>query len=222
MKTIILFSLFAFPVLAQNLPNLDQVAAGPRVECDEECTESCPQNIVRTVLNGNLTFMGRDLLPGSDQNRSCVFRGETAYVIYRNCMGNKHEAPATSITVIPFSGGSIDFYVENSGTNNGAISTMPRSQYDSTWRVSLANTPAPGQLNMDGVKSYLRTSQSAMRGGCYVGGTGGAQNLSARGACYGGFQNPQWLSSAESFWRDPGPNWNQTLQRLRTKVSSSY
>lgn len=197
--------------------------AAPVAEC-EDCSDdpSCPQNLVRDVLNGPLTFMGRDLLPGSDQNRSCVFRGPTAYVIYTNCMGNKREAPATDIKVIPFTGGMISFYVENSSQLNTPISTLQRSQYDSTWRVSFQPTPATGTLNMDGVKSYLQSATTRMGGGCFVGASMGAQDMAHRGACYGGYQNETWMNSAREFWQNPGDQWTPTLQRLRTTVSRSY
>jgi hypothetical protein len=222
MKIFLSFTLFAIPLYSLGFPDFNSLSSGPSIDCEEGQVENSPQNIVKSLMNGKLTFMGRDLLPGSDQNRSCVFRNETAYVIYRNCMGSKREAPATSITVIPFNGGSVDFYIENSGRNNGAISSMTRSQYDSTWRVSLANTPPPGNLNMDGVKAYLQASVSMTRGGCFIGSTGEAQNLSSKGACFGGYQNRQWLSDAEAFWREPGSSWGQSLEKLRTHVNNSY
>jgi hypothetical protein len=137
-------------------------------------------------------------------------------------MGCKKEAAATDITVIPFSGGRITFYIEN-GQQPGAISTLSRSQYDSSWRVSLEDTPAPGQLDLNGIKSYMTQIQApAGRRGCYVGDSFGARNPSATGHCYGGYSNPEWVKQAESFWVDPGPQWTSTLQRLRQKVISSY
>jgi hypothetical protein len=86
MKTFILLSLLVTPLFAQDFSVLNRAASGPSAMNCEDCGDSanCPQNIVKDVLNGNLTFIGRDLLPGSDQNRSCVFRGATAYVIYTN------------------------------------------------------------------------------------------------------------------------------------------
>lgn len=226
MKTFIILSLLLSTVssfaVEDSLKVLERNQVGPEVTC-ENCSDqtNCPQKIVDQLLNGELTFMGRDLLPGSDQNRSCVFRSATAYVIYRNCMSNKREAPATSISVIPFTGGMIDFYVENSSQLNEPISTLQRSQYDSTWRVSLAQTPVPGQLNMDGIKTYLRNAQSR-QSGCYVGNSMAAQDMSQRGACYGGARNPQWLSDAEAFWKNPGPDWTRTLQHVRRRVNASY
>lgn len=210
---------------AQLQKGLEALSGDPSpVATCEDCADdpSCPQNLVRDVLNGPLTFMGRDLLPGSDQNRSCVFRGATAYVIYTNCMGNKREAPATDIKVIPFTGGMISFYIENSSQQNSPISTLQRSQYDSTWRVSMQPTPPTGTLNMDGVKSYLQSATTRMGGGCFVGASMGAQDMAHRGACYGGYQNETWMSSARDFWQNPGAEWPQTLQRLRTTVSRSY
>lgn len=224
MKTLILFSLFVTPLFAQNFDVLNQAANGPDPLNCEECadTPDCPQTILKDVLNGNLTFMGRELLPGSDQNRSCVFRGATAYVIYTNCMGNKREAAATDITVLPFTGGKISFYIEN-GREPRPISTLSRSDYDSSWRVSIEDTPATGQLNMQSLITHLRNTQSPTnRRGCYVGDSFGARNPSATGKCYGGYSNPRWVSAAEKFWVDPGPEWSGTLQRLRQKVISSY
>jgi len=229
MKTLITLSLLlcvssSFAV-EDSLKVLEQNQVGPEVTC-ENCSDqtNCPQKIMDQLLNGELTFMGRDLLPGSDQNRSCVYRSATAYVIYRNCMGSRREAPATSISVIPFTGGMIDFYIENSSRQNAAISSLRRDQYDSSWTVSIKNTPAPGQLNLEGVKTYLRdaSSPSFRGGGCYVGGSMAAQNMSTRGNCYSGYSNPNWVRDAEAFWRNPGPDWQRTLQHLHRKVSTSY
>ncbi len=226
MKYLILTLIFTITSAHAQLTKGLEVLSGdpsPVVKC-EDCADdpSCPQNLMRDVLNGPLTFMGRDLLPGSDQNRSCVFRGPTAYVIYTNCMGSKREAAATDIKVIPFTGGMISFYIENSSQVNTPISTMTRAQYDSTWRVSIQPTPVTGQLNMDGIKDYLRTASTRMGGGCYVGNSMGAQDMSHRGNCYGGYQNQAWMSQAVDFWQNPGAQWPQTLQRLRTTVNGSY
>ncbi|MFL5783503.1 MAG: hypothetical protein ACJ76H_02765 [Bacteriovoracaceae bacterium] len=206
--------------LKEELKTIEAGQVGPQVSCDS-CSDqvNCPQRIVEQLRTGKLTFLGRDLLPGSDQNRSCVFRSESAYIIYRNCMGNKHEAPATSIAIIPFTGGMIDFYIENSSQVTDPISTLQRSQYDSTWRVSYSPTPAPGELNMEGIKTYLKAPHAS---GCYVGDSMGAQNMASHGNCYGGYKNSEWVTDAESFWKNPGPEWSRTLQQLRTKVSASY
>ncbi len=210
---------------AQLQKGLEAISGDPSpVATCEDCADdpTCPQNLMRDVLNSPMTFMGREIMPGSNQNYSCVYRGATAYIIYGNCMGSKREGAATDIKIMPFTGGMISFYVENSSQVNTPISTMQRSQYDSTWRVSFQPSPATGTLNMAGVKSVLESANTRTSGGCYVGASMGAQDMAHRGACYGGYQNETWMSSARDFWQNPGTEWPQTLQRLRTTVTRSY
>src|SRR5690606_21564351 len=47
------------------------------------------QEGIAAILDGPLEYMGRDLFPGSAQNRTCVFKSKSAYILYNNCMANK-------------------------------------------------------------------------------------------------------------------------------------
>lgn len=177
-----------------------------------------PQDALRDINSGKLTFMGRDLFPGSDQNRSCVYKSDTAYIIYGNCMSSKKEAPATDIEVISFDGGMIRFYVEN-GKDPAPISTMPRSSYDSTWTVAFVPTAPIANATVNDLKAFKTRFNPAKTGGCWVGNAFSAQDMSTKGKCYGGYNGgAEWIPSAESFWKDPGPDWVSTKQYLRKTV----
>jgi len=197
----------------------------PASECytckaSERSGHYTPQQALEDINSGKLTFMGRDLFPGSDQNRTCVYKSETAYILYNNCMSSKKEAPATDIEVISFNGGIMKFYVEN-GKIPDPISTLDRSQYDSTWTVSYLESAVPGALNVNDLKRYKeRFNTSQNKGGCYVGGSFQAQNMSQKGVCYGNLKDkaPNWIRSSETFWRNPGEEWNKTKKYLRKTV----
>ena len=176
-----------------------------------------PQDALRDINSGKLTFMGRDLFPGSDQNRTCVYKSDKAYILYNNCMSSKKEAPATDIEVISFDGGVIRFYVEN-GQNPAPISTLPRSAYDSSWTVSLNPGPPPGNIGVAGLKAYKEKVNPGSSGGCSVGNAFGARNMDTKGFCYGGYKSPEWMPGAESFWREPGDSWIKAKQLLRKTV----
>lgn len=176
-----------------------------------------PQDALRDINSGKLTFMGRDLFPGSDQNRTCVYKSDKAYILYNNCMSSKKEAPATDIEVISFDGGVIRFYVEN-GQNPAPISTLPRSAYDSSWTVSFNPGPPPGSIGVAGLKAYKEKVNPSSSGGCSVGNAFGAQNMNTKGFCYGGYKSPEWMPVAESFWKEPGDDWLKAKQLLRKTV----
>lgn len=179
-----------------------------------------PQQALEDINSGKLTFLGRDLFPGSDQNRTCVYKSETAYILYNNCMSSKKEAPATDIEVISFNGGIMKFYIEN-GKIPDPISTLQRSQYDSTWTVSYLKSEPPGNLSVNDLKSYKeKFNTSTTGGGCYVGGSFQAQNMSEKGNCYGNLRGKadDWISSSERFWKSPGEDWYKTLKYLRKTV----
>lgn len=196
----------------------------PTAEC-HSCQEASsehytPQEALKDINSGKLTFLGRDLFPGSDQNRICVYKSETAYILYNNCMSSKKEAPATDIEVISFNGGIMKFYIENNKTP-GPISENRRNQYDSTWTVSYLKSDFPGDLSVNDLKSYKeKFNTSTTGGGCYVGGSFQAQNMNEKGNCYGNLRGKAdaWLSSSETFWKNPGEDWYKTLKHLRKTV----
>lgn len=192
--------------------------------CDADALSNAvgPANAVEQVFAGKLTFIGRDLFPGSDQNRTCVYKSDTAYILYHNCMSSKEEAAATDIDIIDFNGGITHFYIENSHTN--PISEMTRSQYDSTWTVDFMRSSPPGNLNLAGLKNYMEANSTMNNkgGACFIGGSFGAKDPSKRTQCYGPIKDTpiaqQWGQSADAFWKDPGQKWYDALKHLRKTV----
>lgn len=182
-----------------------------------------PEQALADIKAGNLKFLGRDLMPGSDQNRSCVFKSEKAYVLYNNCMANRKEAPATDIEVINFDGSKIRWYVEN-GQNPGRISQMNRSDYDGTWSIAVEQyAPAGPNMSVAQLKTYLGQYLNGNAGGaCWVGNTLGARDPSTKANCYGNLkpQLSEWAPSAESFWRQPPEAFYSTHKDLRKLVET--
>lgn len=174
------------------------------------------------LMNGPLKFIGRDLFPGSDQNRTCVYKSATAYVLYGNCMASKKEAAATDITVIDFNGGMTHYYIENN--HESPISNDTRDKYDLSWTVDYIPTDAPGDLNVKGLMSYYDSysMNNNRKGACFIGGSMKAKDMSQRSQCFGAIKGTQaasdWSSAADEFWREPGQKWYDTLKSLRKTV----
>lgn len=201
-----------------------------KVDCAELATatksnDQCstcysPQKALADINAGNLKFMGRDLLPGHDQNRSCVFENEEAYVIYHNCTGNRKEAPAMEIDVLSKKGGRTTYYMETYA--DGKVSKTPREKYHGTWTVSFAPSAAPEKLNMKTIKDYLSSFENNSAGGCWVGEMGKAQDMSTAAKCYGESASrlSEWGPEAESFWKNPGETWMPTQLKLRKLVET--
>ncbi len=195
--------------------------------CEASGTSSAigPQAVVEKIFDGNLTFLGRDLFPGSDQNRTCVFKSQTAYVLYHNCMASKKEAAATDIDIIDFNGGITHFYIENSHTN--PISQMTRSGYDSTWTVDYIRTQPPGNLNVASLKSFMEqhSTMNNKSGACFIGGSFKAKDPSQRTQCFGPIKDTpaakEWGESADTFWQEPGSRWYEALRHLRKSVTAA-
>lgn len=103
-----------------------------------------PQQVIKDINSGKLTYLGRDLFPGNDQNKTCVYKSDTAYILYNNCMASKKECLATDIEIIPFNGGIVRFYIENN-KNVGPISTIKRDSYDMNWSISSEASLPPGK-----------------------------------------------------------------------------
>ncbi len=182
-----------------------------------------PQQALADINAGQLKFIGRDLIPGNDQNKTCVFKTERAYVLYNNCMANRREAPATDIEVISFDGTIVRWYVENY-SNLERISRLQRSQYDGTWSISSIPSIAPGpNMNLAQLKAYKAGIVSNYDGACWIGRTGGAKDLTSKASCYGTVKNAQstWAPEGESFWLNPPASWVSTHQVLRKLVETT-
>ncbi len=191
----------------------------PTQNCEGEKQISLPLDAIKDINAGKLTFLGRDLFPGNDQNRTCVYKSDTAYILYNNCMGSKKESPATDIEVISFKGGITSFYIQNKDSAI-PVSTMNRKDYDMTWRVSLIPTPAVGLMTLAELKKF-KENYDATSGGCFVGGTFKAQDMNSKGTCYGGVKSPEWSEAAEKFWKEPTDDWYASQKYLRKTVEST-
>lgn len=182
-----------------------------------------PQAALEDIKAGKLTFLGRDLMPGSDQNRTCIYKSETAYILYNNCMANKKESLATDIEVISFDGGMMRFYIEN-GHIEGPISEMTRSQYDGSWTIDYTPSLPPGNLDVNGLKKYLDSYSmiNNKQGACFMGGSLKAKDPSVKPQCFGAVTSTpkaqDWKDHADPFWREPGQAWYDTLKSLRKTV----
>lgn len=182
-----------------------------------------PEQALADINAGELQFLGRDLFPGSDSNRTCVFKSSRAYVLYNNCMGNKSEAPATDIEVISFEGGLGRFYVEHFGS--GAISAIPRSSYKGTFTLNFIPTESVGTMNISQLKAFKTKYDTSTNDGCWIGSPSGAQDMQSKASCYGKSKQAlsAWNPSAEAFWKNPGSNWQPTLLKLRqTIIKTKY
>jgi hypothetical protein len=189
------------------------------IECDLPTEGYGPSQALADINNGQLVFMGRDMFPGNGQNRTCVYKSKSAYILYNNCMANKSEASATDIEVISFNGGMARFYILN---DKKPISALKRSDYDVTWTVSYQETDPPGSLNMAQLKAYKERAEKAS-GGCFIGSVFKPQDMSTKAGCYGKVDSPGWKQEAEQFWKDPGEEWYKTKKHLRqTVIKSSF
>jgi hypothetical protein len=188
-------------------------------------TGTGPMSAVEKIFDGKLSFMGREQFPGSFQNYTCVYKSESAYILYHNCMASKKEAEATDIDIIDLNGGITHFYIENS--SSGSISEMTRSEYDLTWTVDYRPSAPPGQRSVSGLISYMQQFSAINNkvGTCYIGGDFKAQDLTQKTKCLGPIKDSslarEWASSAELFWREPGSRWHQALKYLRETVIES-
>jgi hypothetical protein len=197
--------------------------AKPQVDCASKLEDVpplyTPLEALKDIHAGKLVFLGRDLFPGSDQNRTCVYKSETAYILYNNCMGNKKESPATDIEVISFKGGIESFYILNKDSKI-PVSAMDRKDYDMSWRVSVTPTPAVGNMTIAELKNF-KEKYDPTSGGCSIGTTFKAQDMSSTVYCFHGSNDPKWIEAGEKFWREPGDEWKKTKQYLRKVVEET-
>lgn len=179
-----------------------------------------PQEAIKAIHSGKLVYIGRELFAGHDQNRSCVYKSDTAYIIYHNCMGSKKESEATEIEVLSFKGGMTRFYIQNNKTV-GPVSNTKRADYDMVWTVDHVQTAAPEKFDLAGVKKfYAETMDDYQKGSCFIGRTFGAQDMTSVANCRK--MDPdvaaKWKSESERFWREPGEEWYATKKYLRKTI----
>ena len=218
--------LASLPLLAQtpekSVKQLEELnKGGAEVVCAEkEKVLYSPLEALKDINSGKLTFLGRQIFPGSGQNYTCVYKSETAYILYNNCMGNKKESSATDIEVISFKGDIVSFFIQNAEATVPVSATL-RADYDMTWRVSSApSEPVSDKLTITEIKAY-KEKNTALTGGCSIGSTFKAKDMNSKPFCYGGVKDPTWLTMGEEFWKEPGEDWYATQKYLRKVVEGT-
>lgn len=175
-------------------------------------TTLSPQKALSLLNSEELKFIGRDIMPGSGQNRSCVFQNSKVYVVYNNCMSSKNEAPVTDFQIIQKTGGEISFYNENSQSRPN--STLKREQYDSTWRISYAPSNPPKDSTLKSIKQYF-TDNENNSSYCFIGESFKAKE-EAKASCSESMNSfrDEWATETESFWKNPTSDWYSTQLKL--------
>jgi hypothetical protein len=196
-------------------------------EADNSLSENLdtysPQKALADINSGDLKFVGRELMPGSGQNRTCIYQNAKVYVLYNNCMSNKKEAPATDIEVISKQGGTMKFYVEMFDTAGKKMSQLGREEYkNGTFSVAYTKTPVPGNLNVSKMINYLKSNE-INGNACYIGSTFKAHDMNTKANCIGTVTDKlsDWAPSAESFWKNPPQEWYATQSKLRKLVETT-
>lgn len=204
-------------------PKLLPCVAGETNPLSENLETYSPQNALADINSGDLKFIGRELMPGSGQNRTCIYQNAKVYVLYNNCMGNRKEAPATDIEVISKKGGSVKFYLELFDTGGKKMSKLTRDEYKKgTFSVVYTKTPVPGNLNVSKMVDYVKSNE-INGNACFIGSTFKAQDMNSKATCIGGIEDKvsDWAPSAESFWKTPPQEWYTTQAKLRKLVETT-
>ena len=195
-----------------------QVCAQVSSEASEKAPIT-PQEAIKDINSGKLTFMGREKFPGSFQNYTCVYKSDRAYIIYNNCMGNKKENPTMDLEVISFEGTITSFYNENK-TTEVPVSERVRSQYDMSWRLGYTPSPAVGKMTITEIIAF-KEKYDYTTGGCFIGSTFKAQDMNSEVSCFNVEDVSEWSTAAESFWKEPSDEWYETKKYLRTVIKNS-
>lgn len=183
-----------------------------------------PNRILQMIASGELRYLGRGLLPGSDTVGSCVFQNAEVYVIVHACRRDGREAPAMNIDVITNDGQKINYYIENSEQTDrtvGMPSQVRRQNYDRSWRVTYQRPGVPpSPYSLESMRTYLQNVNVSSY--CYTGG----MSVSERDTltlCSGNMTQYQqaWQQDADAFYTEPGEPWYGFLRSIRQKVQSA-
>jgi hypothetical protein len=203
-------------------PKILPCVAGGDSPLSQNVDTYSPQNALADINSGELKFVGRELMPGSGQNRTCVYQNAKVYVLYNNCMASRKEAQATDIEVISKQGGSMKFYVEIFDAGK-PMSKLSRDEYKKgTFSIVYTKTPAPGNLNISKMSDYIKSNE--INGdACFIGESFKAQDMNTKSSCMGEVENKvsDWAPSAESFWKNPPQEWYSTQSKLRKLVETT-
>lgn len=185
-----------------------------------------PAAALQLISTGQLRYLGRGLLPGSDTVGSCVFFDGTNYVIVHACRRDGREAPATNIEIITPQGQKISYYIENSEAtdrNVGMPSQVRRENYDRSFRISYQKMdPPPTPYSLESMRAYLQRGQSDYSNVCYTGGMTLNQRDSLS-VCNRGVVSEfnSWQPAADAFYNEPGDAWYSFLRTMRQKVQAT-
>lgn len=185
-----------------------------------EALEALNSDELDFIGRGNFTNPDLPVIHGGEGDRTCVYRNNQAYVLYRACKGNKREGPNVEVTVISFSGEYLEITVDTAGDFTGSLSqSNPEEAYQSFSTSYKRLDPIGRNLDLQGVYDYLQR-QNAPRGRCYV--TAPYTSI-AFTQCSSDTPNADaLLRSTISFMDNPPPVWLETLQNLRRVVPDSY
>lgn len=195
-------------------PSIPESPKTPAISANKESYS--PEAALADLNSGDLKFVGRDLMPGSGQNRSCIYKNNKVYVIYGNCMSNKKES-VMDMRIVSESGESIHFYMEDFKGRN--TSSMKREEYSGSWRVTYNKVDRPKDMTMSQVKNYVESIESSTTG-CWVGGDSAAP---AKADCFGELKSKlsDWGPGAESFWQKPPADWYSTQLKMRKVIQAT-
>ncbi|MBD66321.1 MAG: hypothetical protein CME62_14010 [Halobacteriovoraceae bacterium] len=188
-----------------------------------------PMDALDDINSGSLEFIGRGLFNGMGSVfssgpgiRTCVYKNERAYILYRGCMGNKSEAPNLDLTVINYDGDITRFYAETPHGFNGSLSQSDISVYESAWSITSKKvSPVSENLGMEEMNTYMHgVNNNWDLPSCTISGPAGQEGFAG---CMNNYPNENSvMSRIRNFRNDPPEMWQETLQSLRQRVLSSY
>ncbi len=179
-----------------------------------------PQKALEEITSEPLKYIGRDLLPINDQNRSCLFENSKVVVIYNNCRSDKKEVRAQDINIISKNGGMIRFYNEIFGSNK-AHSSIPRAEYDGTWTIEWTPTPKIEKATMKNIIDLLKENKNqTLSESCYIGSSFKAKERTAQAYCPSSkkYNYDEFKKSSEVFWSEPPQLWYDFQKNIRKLV----
>lgn len=189
---------------------------------DNNLVTYSPQSALADINHSDLKFIGRELMPGFSENKSCVYQNEKVYVIYNHCMDDKKEYAATDIEVISKEGGTVRFYVEIFDAGK-KTSQLQRNEYEKgTFSIEYSKTLAPGDLNISKTQDFIDKNSNNMNS-CFIGLNFKVTEKNTKAVCMGKVEDKtsEWAKNAESFWQDPPAEWYATQNKLKTLVENT-
>ncbi len=208
----------------QNTGSLVNVNCPQQIPSSENIVETySPQSALADINSGDLKFVGRELMPGFSENKSCIYQNEKVYVIYNHCMADKKEYEATDIEVISKQGGKVRFYLEVFDDGKKNNSELLRNDYDKgTFTIEYSKTLPPGDLDVAKTQEFINKNNTNMNS-CFMGLDFKIADKNTKAVCMGEVENKtsEWAKNTESFWQDPPQEWYATQKKLRNLVENT-